>query len=534
MPTLFAYVKGDSSDGMPFGGGGSSVTFSTLRNGSGVGYAGVTSDFLYARLVGTTTTNRFSYLYRGEMTFDVTGLPPGAVIDSITLNVYTAFKANTLGLTNAHASLAVIDMNPTDTSNVRSADYESTTFTRLSDTDVSYSSIGLGWVSFDFNSAGLSQVNDNELSCAIALAVDVDAGNPNWSSSGVTYINVYSSRSATVAPYLEISYHIGVTAAIDTTNGYANGKLMQKSGSTWSDVTGSDLKFTTYSTTGATTVTYNSQDPSDILRSVLDNYASYGGLITYDAFSIADTGTTVSYTFTTQTILECINKILELAPVDWYWYVDPATNKLYFQPKDTSNYQFFTLGKDIKDMEVAKRTEGIINTIYFRGGDTTGSGDYLYTKYQDSTSVGLYGIRAQRYIDERVTVQNTADTIANSIIEGNKSPEIRLSATVVDSNPYGFGYDLELLNPGDVIRVGNVSGNTVSSLWDVATWDTSKWDYNISSIGSMFIQITRLEYMADEAFIYCSTTPPDVSKRIEDINRNLEAAQTADNPDIPT
>lgn len=324
-----------------------------------------------------------------------------------------------------------------------------------------------------------------------------------------------------------------VTATTNNANPYASGKLRRNNGSGWTDVTTTDLYFKTYSSTGATTITHNSTDPSDMLRAVITNYNNNGGTIQYDGISIDDTNTTVSYTFVTQTILESIDKILELSPQGWYWYVDSATNLIHFHEKSTSADHSLTLGKDIERLNVAKRTDGIINTIYFRGGDT-GGGVYLYKKYQDSNSVGSYGIRAMKYVDERVTVTNTANTISNTILSTNSSPEVRLDGIISDSNGNGYGYDIESINIGDVINVQNVPGDTGRSLWDVAMFDEDRFDYNISQLGSMYLQIVRKEYSPTSLSIFCSTIPPDVSKRIEDINRNLEASQTADNPSAPS
>lgn len=325
-----------------------------------------------------------------------------------------------------------------------------------------------------------------------------------------------------------------VTATISTANPYASGSLKSRAGSgSWTAVASGDLYFATYSTTGATTITYSSQDPSNILRAVIDNYNESGGAVTYDGSSIDDTSTSVTYTFNTQTTLEATNKIIELSPEGWYWYVDPATNLIHLHNKSLSADHKFILGKDIELLKAEKRTENIVNTIYFNGGDT-GGGSNLYKKYQNSTSVGLYGVRSLRYTDERVTVASTANTIAQKILDANSGPEIRMTLEIADSNLSTLGYDIESIQVGEVVNVRNVEGNTGSSLWDVASWDDDRWDYSIADIGTMYLQIVRKEYAPDKLTLYCSTLPPDVSKRIEDIARNLEISRTADNPTAPS
>lgn len=323
------------------------------------------------------------------------------------------------------------------------------------------------------------------------------------------------------------------TLIYSNSNPYASGSLKQYTGSSWSTVTSGDMYFVTYSVGGATTVVQNSQEPADIARAALDSFLTYGGSVTYDGTSIDDTGTTVSYTFNTQTILECINKVLELSPKDWYYYVDIATNLLHLHLKSTTADHNLTVGKDIVSMRIEKRTEGITNAVYFRGGDT-GGGVYLFKKYQDSNSIGLYGTRAVRYVDERVTNSTTADTIANKIIEANAAPEVRLTLEIADSNTSSNGYDIESIQVGDVVKLANTGSNSNGALYDVAIYDRDRYDFNITQLSSLYLQIVRKEYSPDTLRIICSTIPPDVSKRIEDINRNLEATQTADNPSAPS
>jgi hypothetical protein len=308
---------------------------------------------------------------------------------------------------------------------------------------------------------------------------------------------------------------------------------MRNTGSGWTNVTTGDLVFTTYVSEGDTTVAQLSVDPSDIMRNAIDYLGANGGSLTYTNDSIDDTGTTVSYTFVSQTLLEVVNKTLELAPSNWYWYIDPATNIFYFKEKKSFADHRLTLGKDIKDLTLEKKADNIINSVYFTGGDT-GGGVILYKKYSNNTSIGLYGLRVSRIIDERVTLAATAEILSTRTLEANSSPEVRFSGTLSDSNVDSGGYDLESVNVGDVINVRNAEGSDGSSLWDVAIFDVDYFDFNIEQLGTLYLQVIRKEYTPDELKIYASSKPIDVNKRIEDIKRNLENSQTALNPDAPS
>lgn len=286
---------------------------------------------------------------------------------------------------------------------------------------------------------------------------------------------------------------------------------------------------------GSTTLTYNSQDPSIILRDIMDKFAAAGGNIDYTTSTIPLTGTTVSYTFNTMTYWEAAKKCLELAPSGWYLYIDQANNVLYFQQRvDTADY-LFLLDKHIEELIIEKTIENMVNTVYFRGGDP-GTG-ILYKKYTRPGSITTFGTKAISMVDERVTVTATASTMANTVLDNRSGVELRTSITIIDNAiDRSKGYDLESIILGKMAALGGagLGGGTGTSLWDKMQWDVDYWDYDLANLSTVVIQITKLRYNVDKVVLDLSTVPPDVNKRIEDINRNLEASRTADNPATPS
>jgi hypothetical protein len=289
-----------------------------------------------------------------------------------------------------------------------------------------------------------------------------------------------------------------------------------------------------YTLATTTTAVFNSYDPSNIVKEAIDNSILYGSTISYLPTSINLTGTTVSYTFNTNTTLEAINKSLELAPKNWYWYIDYSTNLIYFKEKASAPDHLFSLDNDLIDAQFEKRIEDIVNCIYFTGGDI-GGGVNLYKKFVNQASIDKYGLRAIKYTDNRVTLEATAETIANSILETKSEPELRVTLTVLDSNnDNGKGYDIESIQVGDVIAVRNVTQQVGLSSWDSARYDESYWDFNIYNLSSLEMQIQKITYNEDSLTVEASTMPVDINKRIEDINRNLNALQVANNPEAPS
>jgi len=352
----------------------------------------------------------------------------------------------------------------------------------------------------------------------------------NLDSTETYFIGIYPTSNNGAAVLTDI-YSVAAS--------YANGQRYRAlfagsiAGSQFSPQ-GDDLYFEIVYKQLATKATFNSYDPSDIMRTIMDNNFQQGGNVYYNANSIDTTNSVTSYTFSVDTILAGVSKCVELAPANWYWYIDQGTNLIHFHEKSETPDHTFSFEKDVIDAKFEKRIEDITNTIYFTGGDL-GAGVNFYKKYTTPASITKYGIKAIKYADGRVTVTNTADTIANNILANKSEPELRVTLEILDNNnDMSMGYDIESIQVGDVIAVRNITQQVGIHTWDVGRYDEAYWDYNIYNLSSLQMQIQKLEYKQDSVVISASTIPLDVNKRIEDINRNLEALQTANNPTTPS
>ena len=295
-----------------------------------------------------------------------------------------------------------------------------------------------------------------------------------------------------------------------------------------------DLNNKMLESSGDTEVTYTAQDPSNILKDLLDKYVALpGSVLTYNAGTVELTGNSATYTFNTSTYQQCIEKALELCPEEWYFRIGPD-DLVYWASKETDPTHYFTVGGDIMEYYPEKRFDNIINTIYFRGGDTGGE-VYLYNKYTNSGSVSIYGTRAIKIVDERVIVAATAQSMANRILNDKNSAEIRVVLKIRDSNGEvgDLGYNIESIFPGQTCKILNATQKS-DELWDEATWDVNFWDYSILNAAATQLQIMSVEWHADYAIIELSTRQPDISKRIEDVNNKLVDSQTDDNPATPS
>lgn len=286
---------------------------------------------------------------------------------------------------------------------------------------------------------------------------------------------------------------------------------------------------------GNTTIDYTSEDPSDIMRDVIDKYIADGGSLTYDATTIDDTSTTVSYRFANYTVKDALDKIIELTPFDWYWRIDPD-GKIYLKEQSATADHKIYIGKHVSYMKPERSIEDVRNVVYFVGGTPEGD-PQLYRKYTRSASVATYGLREEVLTDSRVTLASTADTKAGRFLDAHESPDTRTTIRILDNNGQnsGIGYDIESIRPGDTISIENLkTSQKQQTLWDQAQWDDSNWDFEINSISSDILNVINVTYNPFILEIEAARALPVVAKRIEDIDRNVNDLSTTDLPVAPT
>jgi hypothetical protein len=264
-----------------------------------------------------------------------------------------------------------------------------------------------------------------------------------------------------------------------------------------------DMIFEVYTSGGGVGQEFLSTDPGAIARQLMDNFISLGGVLTYTTDTIALTGTTVSYTFRFTKYLEAIKKCVELAPADWWWRVDSATGLLYFQSLSQEVDHTFILGKHLENLTIESSLEDVTNVVYYSGGDD-GSGTNLLVTTSDATSISEYGTWLTTVSDNRVNLEETADILSESLLNQYKDPRYMTTISIPASV-----YDLNLISVGEIIGFGNFN----------------------TFVDSLRLQVMSKTYTPDMVTLKLAILPPTVSKRIEDIKRNLDKQQTENNPD---
>ena len=255
-----------------------------------------------------------------------------------------------------------------------------------------------------------------------------------------------------------------------------------------------------------TTTTYSSLDPSAMLEQTIDNYVGQGGAVSYTGASIDNTGLTVSYTFVVATILEVIKRIKSFSPSDFYYYVNPATNVLYFKQTATTPHHRFIKGRHFEQFEISGTVENVVNELYFTGG-LVGSTN-LFKRYVNSDSITAQGRRRlQLRTDNRVTVTATADRIAESVLDQNPGIVYSSPITILTST-----YDTSSINVGDIVKIEGF-GNFI--------------DY-------LLLQVARIRRTPDKVDLTLGVILKRQSDLLNEGLDDINSIQTIDNPTTPS
>ena len=332
--------------------------------------------------------------------------------------------------------------------------------------------------------------------------IDVSFASPITLTAGTYYFRLETSQYKTGG---NVTYPInfGLTAS-----SYSGGSLWYYTGDTGlvNDTT-RDIAFILYEAGGDTSVPFNSKDPSQILRSIVDFANSRGAKINYTADSIQVTETLVSYTFNTNTIKEAIDKVLELCPSGWYYYYDFGTDTIYLKEVSTTPDRYLRRGQNVAEGgKIVKTIEQVVNDVLFSGG---GSPTNLYKRTRitplEGTRRGL-----AKLSDNRVTDSSTATILSESRIDQYKNSLYAGDVTIVED-------DLKTFYVEDV-NVGELIG--FIGFGDI--------------IDEIEVQSVSTEYNPDEIPVELTYDVPSVNKRVEDIKRNLEVVEQKNNPAEPS
>lgn len=288
-----------------------------------------------------------------------------------------------------------------------------------------------------------------------------------------------------------------------TSTAYAGGSSYYVTSDTGLVAGAYDIAFILYEAGGSTTRAFNSYDPSNILKAVVDYARSRGARINYSVDSIQLTNTTVSYTFRNQSIKQCIEKILELCPAGWYYYYDFGTDTIYLRERSSTPDRYLRQGRSVVGGKIIKTIEQVVNDVPFSGGGDPA----LYIRDRRTPADGTRrGLKALS--DNRVTSEDTA-----YILTGSEIDQLN-----------------QALYAGDV----TITEDGTFYLEDVVVGEMLGFVGFGDLIDGLVVQSVSKDYSADEMPLALTYNVPRVNKRVEDIKRNLDTLETANNPTDPS
>lgn len=268
-----------------------------------------------------------------------------------------------------------------------------------------------------------------------------------------------------------------------------------------------DAYFRIYSSTSIVSdAQFTGVDPGNMVKQAVDGYRSQGGIVAYTSPTVDLAGYTLNYSFKLATILEIINKARELAPFDWYWYVDPGTQTLYFKETLTTATHKMIISRHVESFNIEASVEEIINVVYFSGGPTAGVN--LLKLYTNNPSLVLNRRGMNRLTDNRVTDATTASTLGQANINENNAEIFRTSPLIINANTY----DISLIKLGDTLAFEGFG----------------------SFVDSLIFQITGIDRHADYIGLTLGKLPLRSDFYVDQIRRDLDDQATLANPTAPS
>lgn len=185
-----------------------------------------------------------------------------------------------------------------------------------------------------------------------------------------------------------------------------------------------------------------------MMRAIIDRYRAEttNPKINYTSESIPNTGTTALYSFECKTYKEALDKVAEMAPENYIYYIDDD-GIVWFKEKSSIPNHKFTIGLNTKMVQVQRSLEKIKNFLLIWNGETGGSS--IFKHYQDDNSITQYGRRVMFLRDYGIADTTSADKIGAKFINENKDPLAVVLAEIAGN------YYIENVKPGDTCQFLN-------------------------------------------------------------------------------
>lgn len=258
-----------------------------------------------------------------------------------------------------------------------------------------------------------------------------------------------------------------------------------------------------------TTVKYLNVDPVQMARDAMDSYIAQGGHVKWNESSMPLSGQSTDYEFKLQSTRESLEKAVNLLPSGFSFFPHPGENLVYMREKPVNPIHVFYYGKHISEFRLRKSILGLVNDVYFSGGEfdpVNYPGVDMLQHYRDTYSSNSIRRGLLRLSDSRVTLDSTAETLSRSQIEANKVARYRSTISITDAV-----YDIESIKLGDT-----VAGKNFGTFVDEIVLEV--------------VGITRSKH---KVVLDLDTALTTTAKRLETLKRQIEQEQIRNIPVEP-
>lgn len=232
---------------------------------------------------------------------------------------------------------------------------------------------------------------------------------------------------------------------------------------------GNTVRLYTDSSTGLKTSASASAATLDkVFKAIIDRYQAEAvyPIINYTTGSIVAISNSWTYTLQTKSLQYSIEKLMENAPYDWYWRVGADNIARFMQRSSTPDFSlnFKTQISFLGDEELI---DGMINRSYFAYNGSPATSAKVTS---DIPSSDEYGDWWDFKVDGRYTNILEVQNVSQALIDAKKLPPRRTTIEVADSAySRDSGYDIEHIEPGQVMNITNLPEATASVLPNIFT-----------------------------------------------------------------
>ncbi len=262
-------------------------------------------------------------------------------------------------------------------------------------------------------------------------------------------------------------------------------------------------------------------DPADMLKKIIDMATKQNPAfdLYYTAESIRYTGRPVEYTFRDQQIRACFDKVRNLCPSGWHYYIEPDGLVNLRGPEHVVTYRL-RLGVEIMNFSVDRSIRNLKNFVEVKGrqdedeSEPDGHGSIKYITF-DQESIDKYGKRMLFIRDSNITDPDTAELIGDGRLEEYNREEQRATCFIPDEKSIQYvsgalrGANIEAFRPGDYVIIFDPVAGPQNTYWDQMLWDTDAWDANtFFTILPDVVPIKTIQFSGTHATVELSERQP--------------------------